>query len=250
MGKTEETLVTPTVAKTPINLTEADYALGEAQASTVAPTEKASNFEFIELDYEPMTPEAFAASRTDAEKNGGRYPVAMFLIRRRAKYLGHSLTLAEYREIVKETLIPDGYEQCSYAVGECPAHTMHFQTALVLRDGTFGINRRTGLKIWRAGFLRVKVDGKLVVRPYCSGHVGPARDDNEMEHGYRPEPQTYDDATADLQGILDHFRSQREAAAREAEELSIKNRNSLAGRGRFSSAPRNPGDLGTRHSRR
>lgn len=219
------------------NLT--DYALGEAQASSVNPAEPT----YERLPWKVLDADAYEASQAHKGTNHGRCPMSMGILAARSKFLGHSLTEEEYREIVQMDELPDEHKKCSYP--GCDHEVSPFRTALVL-DGEIAKNRE-GVTTWRGNFLVIKTvaDG-LVVKGFCGDHLAKARQSAEDAAGERLHPMPFAMAVVRRQGIIDSARRRREA--QEAFEASLAGPGkSVAVRGRFGSVPRhNVDNIGRR----
>lgn len=200
---------------------------------------------FKKLPWRVLAPEAFEASQAHIYSNFGRAPMAMAILAARSGKLGHSLTESEYRELVQMDEIPEEHEMCSYP--GCSHKVSSFRTALVI-DGEV-LKNRDGETTWRGNFLLVKLaEGGLTVLGFCNSHLVAARKSAEDACGEKLHPMPYAVAVARRQGILDAFRRRQEAA--ETFESRLAGSKSIATRGRYGSAPRNPGDMANRRSGR
>lgn len=191
-----------------LNLTEADFATGEAQASTVAPTEEIEIViptaeekpAFERLPWKVLAPEAYEASQAHIQANHGRAPMAMAILAARSKFLGRSLSESDYREVVRlDKDIPETHQKCAYP--GCRHEVPKFRTALVL-NGEISKDR-DGNVIWRGNFLVMKPNGLLAVEGFCWDHIFAARAKAEEISGKRQHPLPYAEACAKLQGILE-----------------------------------------------
>ena len=206
-----------------------------AEINAIAAGEGEAKFE--RLPWQVLTPEAFEASQAHIQANFGRPPMAMAILAGRSKVLGHSLTEAEYRELVQVDELPEEHQDCKYP--GCSHKVSPFRTALVL-DGEIKTDR-DGETTWRGNFLVVKLaEVGLTVMGFCNGDLQKARNSAQEACGEKLHPMPLSVAIARRQGIIDA--AKRRQAATETFEARLAGPRSTAVKGQFGSAPRVAGD--------
>lgn len=166
-------------------LTEADYALGEAQASAVAPTD----------DWKPLDQDAFELWQAFCNMIGGHTPLVWDGLTAYARLVTdetRGLTEEELRVVVRKADVPAGHEKCS----ECDRPAVQLETAVLFPNGTL----RTlfdGSPVMRGAYLlvpRTDGSGKVDATRFCHACMKQVRQVAKAE-GVDLHPMTYSVAT-------------------------------------------------------
>ncbi len=175
----------PTAAET-VTLTEADYALGEAQASERGPGDD---------HWRPLDADAFELWQAFCNMIGGHTPLVWDGLTAYARLITdetRGMSEDELRVIVHKADVPAGHEKCS----ECDRPAVQLETALLLPDGTLK-TRFDGSPVMRGAYLlipRTDGSGKVDAVRFCYACMKQVREVAKKE-GVDIHPMTYKDAT-------------------------------------------------------